>query len=140
MPDVLVVEDDILIADLLQGALEAEGYHVSGVARTIAEAKQSADQHPPDFAIIDIRLANGDCGTEFGAYLRSTTPCLGIVYSTGNSSDRELTKSDGDAVMTKPYPPRDIARGLEIIAEFRRLGRTHLRLPRNFRLLDPPAL
>jgi DNA-binding response OmpR family regulator len=112
---------------------------VSGLARTIAEAKESAELHPPDFAIIDIRLANGDCGTEFGAYLRSTTPSLGIVYSTGNSSDWELTRLDGDAVMTKPYPLRDIARGLEIITELRRLGRTHLRLPRNFRLLDQPA-
>ena len=136
MPDVLVVEDDILVADLLQGALEAGGYHVSGIARTIAEAKQSAEQHPPDFAIIDIRLANGDCGTEF---LRSTAPCLGIVYSSGNSSDWELTRLDGDAVMAKPYPLRDVARGLEIITEIRRLGRTHLRFPRNFRLLDPPA-
>jgi DNA-binding response OmpR family regulator len=41
MSDVLVVEDDLVIADLLQDALEAEGHRVSGVARTVAEAKES---------------------------------------------------------------------------------------------------
>ena len=139
MSDVLVVEDDLLIADLLQGALEAEGYRVSGVARTVAEAKESAEQHPPNFAIIDIRLANGDVGTEFGAYLRATTPSLGIIYSTGNGADVGLSTLEGDAVMTKPYRLRDVARGLEIVEQLRQLGQTRLRHPRNYRLLDPPA-
>jgi len=139
MWDVLVVEDDLLIADLLKGALEAEGYRVSGVARTVAEAKESAAQHPPDFAVIDIRLANGDLGTEFGAYLRSSTTDPGILYSTGNGAGVELSKLSGDAVMTKPYRLRDIARGLEIIEQLRRLGQTKQSFPRTFRLLDLPA-
>lgn len=139
MSDVLVVEDDLLIADLLQSALEAEGHRVSGVARTVAEAKQAAERHPPDFAVIDIRLANGDLGTAVGAYLRTTAADPGIVYSTGNSTDMGLSKSDGDAVMTKPYRLRDMARGLEIITQWRQSGQTHLSFPRNFRLLDSPA-
>lgn len=73
MSDVLVVEDDLLIADLLKAALEADGYNVSGVARTVAEGKESAERHPPNFAVIDIRLADGNLGTELGAYLRNTT-------------------------------------------------------------------
>ena len=113
---------------------------MSGVARTVAEAKESAEQHPPNFAIIDIRLANGDVGTEFGAYLRATTPSLGIIYSTGNGADVGLSTLEGDAVMTKPYRLRDVARGLEIVEQLRQLGQTRLRHPRNFRLLDPPIV
>jgi two-component system response regulator HydG len=139
MSEVLVVEDDLLIADLLQCALKAGGYNISGVARTVAEAKESAERHPPDFAVIDIRLADGNLGTELGAYLRNTTPGPGIMYSTGNGADAGLSKLDGDAVMTKPYRLHDVARALDIIEQLRRSGQTHLRFPRNFRLLDPPT-
>ena len=34
MVSVLIVEDDLLIADLLQEALEADEYQVTGIART----------------------------------------------------------------------------------------------------------
>ncbi len=142
MATVLVAEDDLLIADLLQQALEAEGYSVSGIARTVAEAKTLAEQHPPDFAVIDIRLADGGLGTEIGAHLRATTHA-GIIYSTGNSTDLELSTLHGDAVMTKPYRSRDMACGLRIIAELEQPGqayRTPQTFPRNFQLLDPPGL
>jgi len=139
MSNVLVVEDDLLIADLLQAALECEGYRVSGVARTVDEAKESAGLHPPDFAIIDIRLANGGLGTEVGVHLRKSTN-VGIMYSTGNNTDIGLSKLEGDAVMTKPYRMRDVARGLEIIKQLAQSGRTRLTLPRNFRLLSHTSL
>ncbi len=73
MTAVLIVEDDLSIADLLQHELEAAGYCVSGIARTTREAEDSAEQHEPDFAIIDIRLANGDLGTDVACNLRKTT-------------------------------------------------------------------
>ena len=123
MSNVLVVEDDLLMADMLQEALEAEGYSVSGVAHTVAEAKRSAERSTPDFAVIDIRLANGELGTDVGTYLRANTQTL-IIYSTGNSIDPELCNAKGDAVMTKPYRLRDVARGLQII---KHLGDRHKR-------------
>jgi DNA-binding response OmpR family regulator len=134
MTAVLIVEDDLSIADLLQQELEAAGYSVSGVARTTREAEDSADQNEPDFAIVDIRLANGDLGTDVAAKLRRTTKA-GIIFSTGSSTDLPVKTPLGDAVMTKPYRISDIGRGLKIIDEIARLGHTELTFPRNFRLL-----
>jgi CheY-like chemotaxis protein len=51
--------------NLLQEALEAQGYSVFGIAGTVAEAMKIARQHQPDVTISDVRLANGDLGTEF---------------------------------------------------------------------------
>ena len=59
MKNVLIVEDDFSIADLLQTALEADGYYVTGIARTVAEALKAAEQHLPDFAVVDVYLAKG---------------------------------------------------------------------------------
>ena len=136
MLNVLIVEDDLMVADLLQEALEADGYRVTGIARTVQEAVQSAEQHHPDFAVIDIRLANGDLGTDVGAHLRKTTTTR-ILFSTGNSKDLYKMDACGDAVMTKPYRLTDVGRGLKIIDQLARLRRTTITFPRNFRLLTP---
>jgi DNA-binding response OmpR family regulator len=136
MTNVLIVEDDLMIADLLQDALEGQGYHVSGVARTVKEAMEAAGRQQLDFAVIDVQLAEGGLGTDVGAGLRKLGDTR-IMFSTGNDSGRGLTTRVGDAVMTKPYRLRDVGRGLEIIDEMARLGRTQLAFPRNFRLLAP---
>jgi len=132
--DVLIVEDDLSIADLLEGELEVAGYSICGIARTTSEAVASAEQHEPDFAIIDIRLANGDLGTDVAAHLRRTTKA-GIIFSTGNSNDLSVMSPLGDAVMTKPYRMSDVGRGLKIIDEVARSGHSAIIFPRNFQLL-----
>jgi DNA-binding response OmpR family regulator len=136
MPKVLIVEDDLIIADLLQEALEADGYHVTGVARTTKEAVRSAEQHRPDLAVIDIRLADGSLGTDVGAFLRATTTA-GIMFSTGNNNEHYRMEGHGDAVMIKPYRLSDVGQGLRIIAQLAQFGQTSIKFPRNFRLLAP---
>jgi CheY-like chemotaxis protein len=135
MPDVLIVEDDLSIADILQEVLEDQGYSVTGVARTVQEAIVAIDKHAPDFAIIDVKLAKGDCGTDVAAYLRKGTSTK-IIFSTGNDNS-QITALFGDAVMTKPYRLADVARGLRILEEIAEFGQTTSAYPRNFRLLRP---
>jgi CheY-like chemotaxis protein len=133
--NVLIVEDDLSIADLLQEALELDGYFVIGIARTVEEALDAVSEHDPDYAVVDVHLAGGGLGTEFGARLRKTAAGAGIIYSTGSDDLSCLTLQDGDAIMTKPYRLRDMGRGLKIIDEIARYGETRLEYPRNFRLL-----
>jgi CheY-like chemotaxis protein len=139
MLNVLIVEDDLTIADLLLDALEGDGYHVTGIARTVDEAVLSAQQNQPDVAIVDVRLANGDLGTDLSARLHQPNN-IRIMFSTGNSNDEKLMSSCGDAVMTKPYRLTDVGRGLEIIDQLARTGHTMLTFPRSFRLLKAAVL
>jgi DNA-binding response OmpR family regulator len=139
MTSVLIVEDDLSIADLLQEALEADGYDVCAVARTVEAAIEAARGVDLDFAVIDIHLADGGLGTEVGAHLRQTTRA-GIIFSTGNDNIANLTTHEGDAVMTKPYRLRDMGRSLKIIDEIAHSGKTGLAFPRSFRLLEPPEM
>ena len=131
---VLIVEDDLTIADLLQAVLEADGFRVTGIARTVNAAVQSAEQHRPDFAVIDVRLANGDLGTDFGEHLRKTT-AVKVMYSTGNGGDIDGLEPPGDAIMAKPYRMSDVGLGLRIIDQLTEFGQTKITFPRNFRLL-----
>ena len=102
MPKVLIAEDDLMIADMIEEVLVDAGYEVCGIARTVAEAVALGRRHRPDFAIIDMRLADNGIGTEIAAEL-STLGRIGVLYATGNMSKVFLTAIDGDACLSKPY-------------------------------------
>lgn len=135
MPHVLIVEDDLTIALLLEEQLEADGYCVTGVARSLAEAITSAEECTPDFAVIDLHLADGDLGTDVARRLREIAS-IGVIFSTGDN-DQDMAAFGGDAMMSKPYRMSDIGRGLTILGEMAHLGHTDLSYPRNFQIISP---
>jgi len=105
MLKVLIVEDDLMLADFAEEILVEHGYQVSGIARTVADAVALAGHSHPDLVILDLRLADGGLGTEVAAQL----PPLGrpgILYVTGNMSQVALTC--GDACLAKPYRAADL--------------------------------
>jgi DNA-binding response OmpR family regulator len=126
---VLIAEDDLMIADLLEVALIRGGYEVCGIARMVSQAVQIAQTENPDLAVIDLHLAEGGMGTEIAALLdrRGT---LGILYATGNAGDVELTSSDGHAYISKPYRPSDIVRALKVVEEIVKFGTASQPFPR----------
>ena len=56
---VLIAEDDLLMADMLEDALVDNGYEVCGIARTVEKAVELGEKHRPDLAILDLRLEGG---------------------------------------------------------------------------------
>lgn len=60
--NILVVEDEAMVAMLIEDALTLHGHHVVGVVDTLADALAVADRHRPDIALCDVRLALGDNG------------------------------------------------------------------------------
>jgi CheY-like chemotaxis protein len=56
---VLVVEDELLIALLLEEYLVAIGCEVVGIARDSASACRIVEREHPDLALLDVHLANG---------------------------------------------------------------------------------
>ena len=57
---ILVVEDEFLIAVDVQDALTEFGCTVVGPAATADQALRIIAEAPPDAAVLDVRLANGD--------------------------------------------------------------------------------
>lgn len=138
MPKVLIVEDDLMIADMAEEILVDHGYEVCGIARTVADAVALGLRHKPDLAVIDLRLADGCLGTEIAAQL-ATLGRLGILYATGNMSQVILTATDGDACLAKPYRGTDLLRSLEIVADIVATGRASGPFPCGFQVLPSAA-
>lgn len=83
MANILIVEDDPLVATTLQALAEAEGRRVVGVAAGLATALEIAQTHRIDIALVDIQLAGFDSGLQVAAELSR----LGIrcIFVTGTA-------------------------------------------------------
>ena len=62
--DVLIIEDEPLIALDLQNVVEDLGHRVVDVARTHTEALNAVEHHKPGLILADIQLADGSSGLE----------------------------------------------------------------------------
>jgi DNA-binding response OmpR family regulator len=131
---VLIAEDDLMIADLIEASLLSNGYQVTAIARTVAEGVASGRADRPDLAIIDMRLADDGLGSEIVAQLQDG-PRIGVLYASGNIN-HVIRSAAGDACIAKPYHIGDLLRALRIVEQIVSNGATRPPFPRGFRLLN----
>jgi DNA-binding response OmpR family regulator len=134
MPKVLIAEDDLMIADMIEEILVSNGYEVCGIARTVTEGVELGRRHRPDLAVLDLRLADGGLGTEIAAQL-SDLDHFGVLYATGNAAHVHLTAVNGHACLAKPYVEDDLLRGLKIVSDMVANGTVSQPFPRGFQVL-----
>jgi two-component system, response regulator PdtaR len=135
MAKVLIAEDDLLISDLLEDAVENGGYEVCGVATTVAQALAIGRDRQPDLAILDVRLAEGGDGTEVAARLTASRS-IGILYASGNIEQLLTTAVTGHACLKKPYRPSDVVRALRVVEHMILTGAAPAQLPPGLILLQ----
>ena len=135
MLKVMIAEDDLLMADMLEDVLVRSGYEVCGIARTVEKAVELGEHHKPDLAILDLRLAEGGIGTDIAVRL-NRRGSLGVLYASGNAGQMGLTKADGEACLGKPYRAEDVVRALEIVEQMVSTGEASRPFPKGFYLLN----
>jgi two-component sensor histidine kinase/DNA-binding response OmpR family regulator len=137
MLKVLIAEDDLLMADMLEEVLVESGYEVCGVARTVEKAVEIGKHLKPDLAILDLQLAQGGRGTDIANSLKRQGR-IGVLYATGHISAANLSSSDGEALLRKPYKPEDVVRALEIVEQIILTGGASKPFPQGFSVLARP--
>ena len=113
MAKVLVVEDEIDVANLVKHAIERGGDATVEVATSGAGALDLVTRSAPDLVVLDLNLPGLD-GTEVCRLIRSrpATSTLPIIMLTARTeeSDRVLGLDLGaDDYITKPFSPRELA-------------------------------
>lgn len=110
---VLVVDDEPLVAGLLNELLAALGHTVQ-LAPTGSDALRLVSEFRPDVVLLDLSLPDIP-GEQALARLRETTPELPVIVMTGH--DAELAKSTlargAFAYLVKPFNLRRLAQVLE---------------------------
>jgi CheY-like chemotaxis protein len=108
---VLLVEDEPLICDIAQEALEEQGFEVQAVA-TAQEALSYLNAGTPiDILFTDVNLPGDMDGAALARQVRQMRPGLPIIYTSGRQSKIEHMKPvDGSMFVAKPYNPFDLGR------------------------------
>ena len=121
MTRVLVVDDEPQILRALRVVLREAGFEAIP-AETAEEALDRAAVRPPDAAIIDLVLPDGD-GIEVTRRLREWSQMPIIVLSAvGEESEKvRALEAGADDYVTKPFGPRELVARLQ--AALRRAGR-----------------
>ncbi|WP_457574414.1 response regulator [Desulfolithobacter sp.] len=95
---ILIVEDDGIIALLLQEITTRYGYEVVAMVATGKEAVEQAISSKPDLILMDIHLADDVDGIEAATRIRASQD-IPVVYLTAYADDTTLER----AKITEPY-------------------------------------
>lgn len=103
--DVLIIEDEPVIAADIQALVEELGHSVSGLATTRDEARAAARRRTPGLLLVDIQLADGSSGIDAVKDILSDVS-VPVIFITA-FPERLLTgeRPEPAFLITKPFDP-----------------------------------
>jgi PAS domain S-box-containing protein len=113
---ILIVEDEIIIANNLRDRLTGMGHSVCGIASSGAEAIKKVTEVQPDLILMDIKLQGEMDGVACAQEIRSRYD-IPVIYLTGYADERILQRaklSDPYGYILKPFEVRDLQMIIEM--------------------------
>ena len=109
--DILIVDDESMIADVAAGILNELGYSTR-IATNATEALQRIEESPPDLLFSDVVMPGGLNGFQLAEKARAIQPGLRILLTSGfnkyASNESEYGDLEADT-LTKPYNRQELA-------------------------------
>jgi PAS domain S-box-containing protein len=110
MGRVLIVEDDVVVADLVAGMFNELGFDAT-VTHSAKEAlERLSGEQRPTLVFSDVVMPGGISGVELADKVRGRFPELPILLTTGYSE--QVTGDHGFPVLQKPYEMTSLAAAL----------------------------
>jgi PAS domain S-box-containing protein len=122
---ILVVEDESIVAKGIQNELRSLGYAVPAVASSGEEALRKAEETSPDLVLMDIVLKGDMDGVETSQHLRSRFN-IPVVYLTAYADSPTLQRAkvtEPFGYLLKPYEERELHTTIELALYKHRLER-----------------
>jgi len=119
--EVLIVEDEMLLAIELEHLVEEVGCHPLGCAMSSDEAVALAEQLHPDLALVDVHLSDGPTGIEVARKI--SRDCGGVaLFMTANVKRLPDDFAGACGVIGKPYSEHGVKTALAYLAHCLREG------------------
>jgi two-component system, sensor histidine kinase and response regulator len=115
-PQVLIVEDEAIVAQELKHRLTKFGYDVLETVASGEQAVRVVEEDHPDLVLMDIGLAGAMSGTDAAEQIRARfrTP---VVYLTAFSDVATLARvkeTEAYGYLTKPFQPEELCAVLDL--------------------------
>ncbi|MEG4216246.1 ATP-binding protein [Microcoleus sp. Pol14C6] len=113
---ILVVEDEVIVAQDIAGRLKKLGYAVTATVSSGEEAIQKALENPPDLVLMDIVLKGEIDGVTAAEKIR-TNRNVPTVFLTAYADDKTLQRAkltDPLGYIIKPFQQNDLRVAIEI--------------------------
>jgi DNA-binding LytR/AlgR family response regulator len=122
MLKILVVEDEVMVAEQTMESLSDLNYDPVGYARTLSHAEALIEEKKPDIVILDLDLAGLEDGLDLTAFLNDRK--LPFIIASGNQNVANVRAGfERGAVwnLEKPFPLRDLKVAIEkVIAQLKK--------------------
>ncbi len=129
--NILIVEDEPLVAFDNEHFLRDAGYEVTAAVDTVPEAVKYIGKHQLDLILADVRLSDGGTGLDVAhAAKKKGVP---LVFVTGSPPEDAAAYAVG--ILAKPYSQRNLLATIEAV-DARLAGSKPKKLPRGLTLFD----
>lgn len=114
--NVIIVEDDFLIADFIEKSLVAFGYNVVAVCNSYNGFATAINNFLPDIVLIDIRIEGEKNGIDVASYLRDNkdVPFIFISSLSDKTTIDAAKKTLPAAYLIKPFEEEDLYAAIEV--------------------------
>lgn len=117
MPKILIVEDQVLIANHIKNILIDCDYNSIALAFTIQEATDSLTTFSPEIILLDINVEGHDTGIEWAKINLSNEKVIFITGQTEMETLQKALKIQPVAYLTKPIKKIDLIAAIEVARE-----------------------
>lgn len=113
---VLVVEDEIIVADNICDTLEELGYEVTEPAINYTEALILIEGEKPDIAVLDIQLSGRKTGIDIAKKILESYnfPFIFLTSNADQMTINEAKETMPNAYLVKPFSKDDLYSAIEI--------------------------
>jgi DNA-binding response OmpR family regulator len=107
---VLIVEDEILVALMLEEVLSDAGFRTIGVYRSGAAALDHLKREPPDVLLLDLVLQGELSGIDLALAVREfwSGPIIFHTSASDTAARRQMSAIENSAVVLKPAEANEL--------------------------------
>ncbi|MEP4598095.1 MAG: response regulator, partial [Cyclobacteriaceae bacterium] len=123
---ILIVDDELAIAEMCESILIDLGYEVIGIANTYEEGIEKIALEKPDLVILDIDLNQEKNGIDLAVYIKEKlrVPFLYVSSYADISTVSKAAKTAPEAYLIKPFTNEDLFTTIEIIRAKKEVDQT----------------
>jgi AraC-like DNA-binding protein/CheY-like chemotaxis protein len=114
---ILIIEDELIIANHLRVILENKGFDCSIGIRSVKEAREAINNIDFNLVLIDVKLINGLDGTYIGKELlkKDIIPYVYITGSNDLTTINKIKETRPHGIIIKPFKNIDIITTVELV-------------------------